>query len=94
MPSTTSEGGFYIAPDDDVERSRMSTYDDRLNGYETMTAPPNDVLVEVLCRDKVGTYILPFLCRKFQGGWVADSGRSLDVMVVGWRVPPAPASSR
>ena len=70
----------------------MATYDQRLTGYTTEGFPDPEHLVEVLCLDHVGTYILPFLCRHDDTGWSSEEGRPLDTQVVGWRTPQAPPS--
>ncbi len=41
----------------------MVTRTERLSDFTTDADPAPDSLVEVLCEDHVGTYLLPFLCR-------------------------------
>jgi hypothetical protein len=43
-------------------------------------------LVEVLCEDHVGTYLLPFLCRRTPEGFRnARTGALIEGRVIGWR---------
>ena len=65
----------------------MATYDRRLAGYVIDGLPESERLVEVLCKDHVGTYVLPFLCRHTDGSWISEAGRVIDVQVLGWREP-------
>jgi hypothetical protein len=59
------------------------------------------MLVELLCEDNVGTYLLPFLCRSIPEGFRNEqTGELVTGSVVGWRAPKRvnpdrlPASSR
>jgi hypothetical protein len=59
----------------------------------------NGELVEVLCEDHVGTYLLPFPCRSTPEG--LRNAELLQVRAVGWRRPammgsdpPVPANER
>ena len=64
----------------------MATRAERLAEFETACGPAMESLVEVLCEDLVGTYRLPFLCRRTPEGFVNARTRELiEVVVVGWR---------
>ena len=65
----------------------MATYEHRLVGYRTEDFPSAEQLVEVICKDHVGTYALPFLCRHSEAGWLNEQGGLLEVNVIGWRLP-------
>jgi hypothetical protein len=65
----------------------MATYDRRLTGYVTEAFPEDGDLVEVVCKDHVGTYALPFLCRHTDGAWISETGGGVDAEVLGWRQP-------
>jgi hypothetical protein len=44
------------------------------------------MLVELLCEDHVGTYLLPFLCRSTTQGFRNEqTGEFITGSVVGWR---------
>ena len=58
----------------------------RLNDFITDVAPPSDILVELLCEDRVGTYLLPYLCRNTAEGFRNErTGELIQGLVVGWR---------
>jgi hypothetical protein len=60
----------------------------RLKDFTTDAAPDADSLVEVLCEDHVGTYLLPYMCRSTQEGFRNDrTGELIQARVVGWRAP-------
>jgi hypothetical protein len=65
----------------------MATYDRRLAGYVTDSFPEGGELVELVCKDHVGTYALPFLCRYSDGTWISETGGGVDAEVLGWRAP-------
>jgi hypothetical protein len=48
--------------------------------------PAPDTLVEVLCEDHVGTYLLPYPCRSTAEGFLNERTGEL-IQVVGWREP-------
>ena len=64
---------------------KIAPYDRVLKGYTTNGCPGPGQAVEVLCRDHVGTYALPFLCRHDDSGWHKEEGQKLEVTVIGWR---------
>jgi hypothetical protein len=60
----------------------------RLKDFTTDAAPDADSLVEVLCEDHVGTYLLPYMCRSTQVGFRNDlTGELIQARAVGWRAP-------
>lgn len=67
----------------------MATREKRLSAFTQNGFPHPDVLVQVLCEDKSGTYVPPFDCFYRDGHWIgASEGKSLDVSVIGWRLTP------
>jgi hypothetical protein len=76
----------------------LATRAARLDEFITNAAPDADMLVELLCEDHVGTYLLPFLCRKTPEGFRNErTGEAITGSVVGWREPkvvsPGPRSA-
>ncbi len=68
----------------------MVTRSDRLAGYVTEGMPGPDLLVELLCMDHIGTYVLPYPCRYEGGAWHnGGTGERIQAEVVGWRSLPA-----
>jgi len=66
----------------------MPTRATRLDKFITKAAPESDSLVELLCEDHIGTYLLPFLCRNTAEGFRNTiTGELIQVRVVGWREP-------
>lgn len=64
----------------------MATLDRRMSMFITDRLPPADLEVEVLCRDHVGTYVLPFPCRYENDSWRnAQTDEPIEVQIVGWR---------
>ena len=66
----------------------MPTRAARLDDFITDATPSPDRLVELLCEDHVGTYLLPFLCRITAEGYRNQrTGELITGSVVGWRDP-------
>jgi hypothetical protein len=66
----------------------MPARPDRLAEFQTEVDPAPDSLVELLCEDHVGTFLLPFLCRKTSDGFTNErTGERIEADVVGWREP-------
>jgi hypothetical protein len=60
----------------------------RLADFITDGAPAPDTLVELLCEDHVGTYLLPYPCRSTAEGFRNErTGDFIQGWVVGWREP-------
>jgi hypothetical protein len=77
----------------------MVTRSDRLAEYVGEGNPEPQRLVEVLCTDHIGTYVLPFPCRYEGGSWRnGGTGETIQAEVVGWRSlragPPARRTPR
>ena len=59
------------------------------------SVPEAGTLVELLCEDHVGTYLLPFLCRSTAEGFRNErTGEAVTAVVVGWRAPTAVSPGR
>jgi hypothetical protein len=66
----------------------MVTRAERLRNFIIDADPPNGTVVEVLCEDHVGTYLLRFLGRSTPEGLRNEgTGELIEVRVVGWRYP-------
>lgn len=66
----------------------MVTRDQRLAEFNTQDIPPTTEPVQVLCEDKSGTYLLPFVCVHADGQWRnAGTGDLVQARVIGWRLP-------
>lgn len=64
----------------------MSTLDKRISEFNSDSNPPAELRVELLCRDKNGTYVIPYDCC-----WVDEEWRNFETdetvvaSIVGWR---------
>jgi hypothetical protein len=66
----------------------MVTRTARLHDFITDADPAPDTLVQLLCEDHVGTYLLPYLCRRTAEGYRNERTNDLiQGWVVGWREP-------
>jgi hypothetical protein len=66
----------------------MVTRAERLQHFTTDADPPIGSVVEVLCEDHVGTYLLLFLCQSTPEGLRnAHTGELIEGHVIGWREP-------
>jgi hypothetical protein len=66
----------------------LATRAARLDEFITNAMPETGTLVELLCEDHVGTYLLPFLCRCIPEGFRNErTGELITGSVVGWREP-------
>jgi hypothetical protein len=64
----------------------MVTRQQRLNDFDSNGQPPTEELMELLCEDHNGTYVLPFPCRWVDGAWRSvRSDHQIDANVIGWR---------
>ena len=60
----------------------------RISQFETDREPDPSAAVQLLCQDHIGTYTLPFLCSRVAGTWRStDTNETLDIEVLGWRLP-------
>src|SRR5262249_46221227 len=74
-------------PSDRSERSvtHVATRQQRMDAFVHEGEPPADGLLDLLCEDHVGTYVLPFACRWESGDWTnAETGARIEASVVGW----------
>ena len=64
----------------------MVTREQRIAEFTADDNPPTDMIVELLCEDHRGTYVLPFNCARTDGEWQnARTGERIEVTVLGWR---------
>jgi hypothetical protein len=64
----------------------MTTLSGRLAQFITDREAPDGTAVEALCQDHVGTYVLPFPCRRQGATWYNNlTSAVLDCDVIGWR---------
>ena len=64
----------------------MVTRQQRLDDFDSAGEPPAGELMELLCEDHNGTYVLPFPCCWSDGVWRSvRSDREIEANVVGWR---------
>ena len=70
----------------------MATRQERLDAFTGEGEPSPGQAVELLCEDHVGTYVIPFLCRRVDGDWTnAGTGERIAATVIGWRKPQSAA---
>ncbi len=68
------------------ESHGMATRSARLEEFVTQVAPAPGTLVELLCEDHVGTYLLRYPCRSTADGFRNErTGEAILGHVVGWR---------
>ncbi|MBN8962245.1 MAG: hypothetical protein J0H71_14015 [Rhizobiales bacterium] len=66
----------------------MTTRERRLAEFNGQGHPLPDQIVQVLCEDHSGTYLLPFACRFVDGEWRnSTTDGALQATVIGWRLP-------
>jgi hypothetical protein len=64
----------------------MVALNERLAQFVTDREAPDGAMVEALCQDHVGTYVLPFPCRRNGTEWFNYvTSTALDCEVIGWR---------
>ena len=64
----------------------MVAFSQRLAEFVTDRDAPAGAAVEALCKDHVGTYVLPFPCRRDGAAWYnCVTSAALDCDVIGWR---------
>jgi hypothetical protein len=64
----------------------MATREHRVDAFSHDGEPPADGLLELLCEDHIGTYLVPFACRWSTGAWAnAETGARIEAKVIGWR---------
>ncbi len=61
----------------------------RLAQFNQDTNPDTGEAVQVLCEDHIGTYTLPFLCRRTPDAWInIMTAMPIETVVIGWRHAP------
>src|SRR4029450_2827460 len=69
-------------------RMKMATREARLAEFSQGTPKENRPL-QILCEDKSGTYIIPYLCQWSDGAWrKVGSAKTIEATVIGWRTAP------
>jgi hypothetical protein len=64
----------------------MATRHQRISDFDSEGEPPAGDLMELLCEDSDGTYVLPFPCRWVDGAWRSTrSDHQMQAKVIGWR---------
>lgn len=64
----------------------MATLNDRLADFIADRLPEEGSVVELLCRDHNGTYLIPFACRRVAGAWRnSKTDEVIEAEVAGWR---------
>jgi hypothetical protein len=72
----------------------MATRQHRLSEFN-VTPPPADRVLQVLCEDHNGTYLLPYPCQWSNGAWRnGASHAAIEAIVVGWRELPSQTHAR
>jgi hypothetical protein len=73
----------------------MVTRTVRLKDFRTDGYPGSGLQVQVLAEDHVGTYILPFPCRRINGQWRnGTTGEAVQASILGWREVPTRSRDR
>ena len=64
----------------------MPSLNKRLAEFNTKMPPPAEMPVELLCRDKNGTYTMPYTCCWFDEEWRNfETDETVMASIVGWR---------
>ena len=64
----------------------MSSLTKRLSEFNTNAPPPEEMPVELLCRDKNGTYTIPYICCLYdEEWWNFETDETVMASIVGWR---------
>jgi hypothetical protein len=70
-----------------AQRSRGDTWrqhGNRMDAFSDDGAPPTHQPLELLCEDHVGTYVIPFLCRRRNGAWQSlDTDKCIEATLLG-----------
>ena len=66
----------------------MKTREARLAEFN-LGIPKENRPLQILCEDKFGTYIVPYLCEWADGVWRKVGGaKTIEATVIGWRMAP------
>jgi hypothetical protein len=72
--------------DAEMKTPLMATRQHRIDDFNSGGDPPAGYLMELLCEDHNGTYVLPFPCRWVDGAWRSiRSDHQIEAKVIGWR---------
>lgn len=64
----------------------MATRQQRIDAFDSEGESPAGELMELLCEDHNGTYMLPFPCLWVDGAWRSiRSDHLIEANVIGWR---------
>lgn len=64
----------------------MATFRARLADFHTDRYPDEEIPVEVLCKDKNGTYVIPYACCRFDDEWRNfETDETVTADIIGWR---------
>lgn len=64
----------------------MKKLSQRLSEFIADYCPGEEVPVEALCKDKNGTYVIPFSCCRFDDEWRNfDTDDTVTANIIGWR---------
>jgi hypothetical protein len=64
----------------------MSKFQRRLSDFISDRFPDEEISVELLCKDKNGTYVIPYACCRFDGEWRNfDTDETVTANIIGWR---------
>jgi hypothetical protein len=64
----------------------MSKLQSRMSSFVLDRYPEEEVSVELLCKDKNGTYVIPYSCCRFDEQWRNfESDETVTANIIGWR---------
>jgi hypothetical protein len=64
----------------------MTSLQKRLADFNSDSFPEEEIPVELLCRDKNGTYVIPYACCRFDEEWRNfDTDETVTANIIGWR---------
>jgi len=64
----------------------MSKFQRRLSDFISDRYPDDEVSVEALCKDKNGTYVIPYACCRFDDEWRNfETDETVTANIIGWR---------
>ena len=64
----------------------MTKLTQRLSQFIVDRYPNEDVPVEALCKDKNGTYVIPYSCCRYDGEWRNfETDERVTANIIGWR---------
>jgi hypothetical protein len=64
----------------------MTKLTQRLSEFNVDSYPNEDVPVEALCKDKNGTYVIPYSCCRYDDEWRNfETDEKVSANIIGWR---------